>query len=88
MEEVCRGQAGPFADLEVIRVEAGMSTARFCTLIDMPERTWRRWQARARDGRPARGPWPAPVSEAVEPYVVKHAETHPRGGIARCGPRR
>ena len=45
-------------------------------LIDMPERTWRRWQARARDGRPPRGPWPAPVREAVEPYLIKHAEAH------------
>jgi putative transposase len=64
----------------VIRVEAGMSTARFCRLIDMPERTWRRWQARARAGVPARGPWPAPVAETVEPYVVKHAEAHPAWG--------
>lgn len=36
MEEECGGQAGPFEDLEVIRAEAGMSTARFCRLIDMP----------------------------------------------------
>ena len=64
----------------MIRVEAGMSTARFCALIDMPERTWRRWQARARGGRPPRGPWPAPVSEAVEPYLVKHAGTHTAWG--------
>jgi hypothetical protein len=33
---------GPFEDLEVICVEAGMSTTRFCRLVDMPERTWRR----------------------------------------------
>ena len=71
---------GPSEDLEVIRIEAGMSTARFSVLIDMPERTWRRWQARARDGRPTRGPWPAPVSEAVEPSVVNHAETHTAWG--------
>ena len=38
MEEVRGGPAGPFEDLEVIRVEAGMSTARFCQLFDMPER--------------------------------------------------
>jgi hypothetical protein len=31
---------GPFADLEVIRVEAGMPTTRFCSLIGVPERTW------------------------------------------------
>ena len=34
--EVSGGQAGPFEDLEVIRVESGMSTTRFCRLFDMP----------------------------------------------------
>jgi transposase InsO family protein len=64
----------------VIRTEAGMSTARFCRLVDMPERTWRRWQARTRVGRPVKGPWPAPVAETIEAYVVKHAEAHPAWG--------
>jgi transposase InsO family protein len=64
----------------VIRVEAGMSTARFCRLIDMPERSWRRWQARVRAGWPAKGPWPRPVGERVEPIVVKHAEAHTAWG--------
>jgi len=27
----------------VIRIEAGMSTSTFCKLIDIPERTRRRW---------------------------------------------
>ncbi|MFZ1287298.1 MAG: hypothetical protein WAR57_09720 [Candidatus Phosphoribacter sp.] len=31
----------------MIRVEAGMSTTKFCEKFDMPERTWRRWQAKA-----------------------------------------
>lgn len=48
MEEVRGGPAGPFEDLEVIRTEAGMSTSRFCQMIDVPERTWRRWQAKAK----------------------------------------
>jgi hypothetical protein len=64
----------------VIRVEAGMSRPRFCELIDMPDRTWRRWQARARSGDPTRGPWPQPVSALVEAVVVKHAEAHPGWG--------
>jgi putative transposase len=64
----------------VIRVEAGMSTTRFCRLIDMPERTWRRWQAHTRRGDPTRGPWPMPVSNVVEPVVVKYAEAHPAWG--------
>lgn len=38
----------PFEGLDVIRIEAVTSTARFCQLIDMPERTWRRWQAKTR----------------------------------------
>ena len=64
----------------MIRTDAGMSTARFCKIIDMPERTWRRWQARARAQLPVKGPWPAPVAEANEPYLVKHAEAHPAWG--------
>ena len=41
MEEIRGGPVGPFEDLEVIRVEAGMPTVRFCTLIGVPERTYR-----------------------------------------------
>lgn len=33
----------------MIHVEVGMSTARLCGLIDVPERTWRHWQAKARE---------------------------------------
>lgn len=40
MEEVGGGSAGFFEDLEVIRVEAGMSTSRFVRLIDKPDQTW------------------------------------------------
>jgi integrase family protein len=29
-------------------MKAGMSTVRLCQLFDMPERIWRRWQAKAR----------------------------------------
>ncbi|GGV88291.1 hypothetical protein GCM10015535_39290 [Streptomyces gelaticus] len=49
----------------MIRVDAGMPTARFCRLIGVPERTWRRHQARARQGVRARGPWPPPARERV-----------------------
>jgi len=80
VEEVRRAAPGPFDDHEVIRVEAGMSTSRFCRLIDMPERTWRRWQARAHAGAPVRGPWPTPTSTAVTAAVVAHAEAHPAWG--------
>lgn len=64
----------------MIRVEAGMSTARFCQLIDMPERTWRRWQAKARAGESVRGPWPRPARSAAAQLVRKHALAHPAWG--------
>ncbi|WP_245992436.1 hypothetical protein [Prauserella muralis] len=64
----------------MIRVQAGMPTSRFCQLIGIPERTYRRWQARTVAGEPTTGPWPMPVTERVEPYVVKHAEAHPEWG--------
>ena len=79
MEEVRGGPAGPFEDLEVIRVEAGMPTARFCRLIGVPERTWRRRQARATQ-RP-KGPWPQPVRRgAARGAVIGHALAHPAWG--------
>ncbi|WP_248243446.1 IS3 family transposase, partial [Microbacterium kunmingense] len=64
----------------MIRTEAGMSTARFCELIDMPERTFRRWQAKAKQDRPSKGPWPQPARVAVRDVVVHHAKAHPAWG--------
>ena len=64
----------------MIRVEAGMSTARFCQLFDMPERTWRRWQAKARTGTAVKGPWSQPARQAARELVVKHALAHPAWG--------
>ncbi len=64
----------------MIRVQAGMSTARFCQLVDMPERTWRRWQAKARDGRPSKGPWPRPARVAATVLARRHALAHPVWG--------
>jgi putative transposase len=64
----------------VIRVEAGMPTTRFCALIGVPERTWRRYQARARTDRPTRGPWPRPVRERVRDAARRHALAHPAWG--------
>jgi putative transposase len=80
VEEVRGEPAGPFEDLEVIRVEAGMSTARFCHLLDMPERTWRRWQAKARAGGQPKGPWPRPARAAALELARKHALAHPVWG--------
>lgn len=80
MEEVGGGPVGPFEDLEVIRIEAGMSTSRFVELIDMPERTWRRWQAKARQAQPPKGPWPQPARDAARGLATKHALKHPAWG--------
>jgi hypothetical protein len=41
VEEERGGPAGPFANLEVIRRQAGMPTARFTALIGVPERIYR-----------------------------------------------
>ncbi|AQP46184.1 transposase [Tessaracoccus flavus] len=64
----------------MIRREAGMSTARFVKLIDMPERTWRRWQAKARQDRRPKGPWPQPARTAARDLVVGHALAKPAWG--------
>ncbi len=57
-----------------------MSTARFCRLIDMPERTWRRWQAKTRAGGLSKGPWPQPARDAAREQALKHATGHPAWG--------
>lgn len=49
-------------------------------MVDMPERTWRRWQARARAGAPVKGPWPRPARSAATRLATKHALAHPAWG--------
>ncbi len=81
MEEVGGAPAGPYEDLEVIREDAAMPTSRFCALIGIPRRTYARWQATDRAGRPVgNGPWPAPVVDVVEPVAAKHAADWPAWG--------
>ena len=46
----------------------------------MPERTWRRHQARARAGHPLKGPWPRPARSRVRDAVRAHALAHPAWG--------
>ncbi len=45
-------------------------------MIGVPERTWRRWQAKARGHAPPKGPWPKPIRDAAKGTVVKHAAAH------------
>jgi transposase InsO family protein len=49
-----------------MRLQAGLSIARFCALAGIHRSTWHRWAARERDGEPVRGPWPRPVRERIE----------------------
>jgi putative transposase len=70
----------PIEDLEVIRTEAGMPITRFAELIGMPRRTYTRRRSRWLKGDPVKGPWPAPVVEAIEPTVAKLAEAWPAWG--------
>lgn len=64
----------------MIRLEAKMSTARFCRLLGLPERSYRRWQQRQRQGRPAKGPWPTPSADCIEPTAVEYADRWPQWG--------
>ena len=57
-----------------------MPTSRFCEAIGVPERTWRRWQAKARAGQPPKGPWPAPARAAHRDVVRRRASEHPAWG--------
>ena len=53
----------------MIRRDASMSTAGFCRLLQIPERSYRRWQQRQREGRPAKGPWPTAAVSVRALYV-------------------
>ena len=64
----------------MIRQDAGMPTSRFTALFGIPERTYRRWQARARHGLPNRGPWPTPAQDVIEAVAVELADRWPAWG--------
>ena len=57
-----------------------MSTARFCRLLDIPERTWRRKQAKARATRFSSRRWPRPARARSRQVVVDLARRHPAWG--------
>lgn len=62
-----------------------MSTVGFCRMLQIPERTYRRWQQRQREGRPAKGPWPTPARDRVEPAAVAAADLWPEWGSLTIG---
>lgn len=57
----------------MIRTEAQLPVSRFAELIGVPRRTYHYRLARHRAGEPAKGPWPAPVVDRIEPAVAKYA---------------
>lgn len=46
----------------------------------MPERSYRRWQAKAKQEQPQKGPWPQPARDAARGLATKHALKHPAWG--------
>ena len=64
----------------MIRADACMSTVRFCRLVGLSERSYRRWQQRQQQGRPAKGPWPTPAADRVEAAAVACADRYPQWG--------
>ncbi len=64
----------------MIRLEAGMPTARFTRLIGLPERSYRRRQSRQRAGVPVKGPWPTPAADRIEPTAISYADRYPQWG--------
>ena len=64
----------------MIRLEAGMTTARFTRLVGVSERSYRRWQQRSRLGRPVKGPWPSPSADRIEPVAIVYADRWPQWG--------
>jgi len=63
-----------------MRLEAAMPAARFVRLIGVPERSYRRWQQRERQGRPVKGPWPTPAADRIEPTAIVYADRYPQWG--------
>jgi putative transposase len=64
----------------MIRQAAGLSVRRFRELAGIPESTWYRQRERALGGRPAKGPWPRPVSDRVAAVVHAYALRYPAWG--------
>lgn len=54
--------------------DVAITTSRWCELLGIPRPTWYRWKAAAQSGQPGKGPWPAPVVDAIEADAAKLAE--------------
>ena len=62
----------------MIRTDAQLSVSRFTELIAIPRRTYTYRLAKHRAGDPAKGPWPAPVVDRIEPVELALA------GLSDC----
>ena len=67
----------------MIRTDSGCSISRFAELVGVPRRTYHARLARLRAGEVAKGPWPAPVVDRIEPTVAKHAAEWPAWGYRK-----
>ena len=52
-------------------------------MISLSERTWRRWQAKARADQSVKGPRPRPVREIAKATGVANAEKHVAWGASQ-----
>lgn len=59
-----------------------MTTSRFTGLVGVGERSYRPWQARQRQGRRAKGPWPTPSADRIEPTAIRLRRPVPAVGLA------
>jgi transposase InsO family protein len=64
----------------MIRLEAGLSVARFCAVAGIPRPTWYRRRTRAAAAERAKGPWPRPARRRVEVVVHALALAYPAWG--------
>jgi putative transposase len=61
-----------------MRAQAGLSVSRFCALIGMSRSTWHRRSRRSASA--GKGPWPAPVRDAIEDLAADYALHWPAWG--------
>ena len=64
----------------MIRTEFGCTVSMFAELVGVPRRSYHGRLARHRAGDVAKGPWPAPQVDRIEPAVEKLAAQFPAWG--------
>lgn len=67
-----RGSLPPYEELEEVRLQFGISVARFCRVLGLPASTWYYWRSAHLDGRQLRR-WPAPVVDPLEERAAEYA---------------